>query len=62
MLDKLVLRIQELEQTIEKSAANHNALIGALQEVKSIYHLAVETAPTVEAAAEAIEPIVEALE
>lgn len=62
MLEKLVLRIQELEQAIEKSAANHNALVGALQEAKNIYHLAVEAAPAVEAAAEAIEPIVEALE
>lgn len=62
MLEKLVLRVQELEKAIEQSAANHNALCGALQEAKNIYHLAVEAAPAVEAAVEAVEPIVDALE
>lgn len=62
MLEKLVLRIQELEQTIEKSAANHNALVGALAEAKNMYHLCVEAAPKVESAIEAVEAVAAVVE
>lgn len=56
MLEKLVLRIQELEQIIEKSAANHNSMIGALQEVKNLYHMFVESSSQAdEVVAEVIE-------
>lgn len=40
MLEKLAERIGQYEKQIEQSAANHNALIGALAELKNIYELA----------------------
>ena len=62
MLEKLEVRIKELEVAIEKSAANHNGMVGMLMEAKNIYQLAKDAAPAVEAAVEAIEPIVETVE
>jgi hypothetical protein len=45
MLEKIVLRIQELSQAIEQSAAQHNALIGAMQEARSMYEQLVQPKP-----------------
>lgn len=35
MIDKLEARIKELQEAAEKSFANHNAILGALQEAKN---------------------------
>lgn len=40
MLSKLETRIVELTKAIEQSVCNHNALIGAFQEAKTIYDMA----------------------
>ena len=56
MLDKLVARIEELGKALEQSAANHNALLGAMQEAKNMYQLMMTEAPKV---AEVIEDVAE---
>lgn len=39
MIEKIAERIQLLKAEAEKSAAQHNALIGALQEAQNMYQL-----------------------
>lgn len=39
MIEKIAERIQLLKAECEKSAANHNALVGALQEAQNMYQL-----------------------
>lgn len=56
MLEKLVARIKELGVQLEASAANHNALLGAMTELKGLYHDAVAAAPAVEAVAAVVAP------
>lgn len=48
MLDKLTARLKEYEIEIEKSAARHNSMLGAYQELKHVYELAKETEPVIE--------------
>lgn len=39
MIEKIAERINLLKAECEKSAANHNALVGALQEAQNMYQL-----------------------
>lgn len=48
MLDKLEARLEQLGKALENSAQNHNALLGAMAEAKSIYEMAKADAPLVE--------------
>ncbi len=57
MLDKVVARIQDLEKSLEQSAANHNALLGAMQEAKNIYQIVMESKNVAEEVAEVIEAL-----
>ena len=59
MLEKLVARIQELGAQLEQSAANHNALLGAMGELKTLYNDAVAAAPVVEAVAKDVVQVAE---
>lgn len=46
MLKQLEERAKELAQKLEESAANHNSLIGAMNEIKALYQAAqAEAAP-----------------
>lgn len=47
MLDKLKARLEQLTTALEQSAAHHNALAGALQEVKKLYEDALAAEPLV---------------
>lgn len=40
MLDKISDRIKEYEKALEESAAKHNAMLGALNELRSLLELA----------------------
>ena len=62
MLEKLAQRIQELAQELDKSAASHNALLGAMTELRNLYTAAVAAAPAVEAVADDAAQVVEAVE
>lgn len=55
MLEKLELRVKELESTLVQIAANHAATHGALQEAKTILEMAKEACKG-ECSAPAIEP------
>lgn len=58
MLEKITARIQELEKALEQSAAQHNALLGAMQEAKNMFQVAMtaekELDPVVEEVIEAL--------
>jgi hypothetical protein len=56
MLEKLVAKIADLERQAEQSAAHHNGIVGALLEMKKLYHEAVQLAPEVEKVAEIVAP------
>jgi len=62
MLEQLLERIKNYEQQIEKSAANHNAMVGALQELKNIYEIAKNATPIVEAIAPELKPEIASIE
>lgn len=38
-MQSLIERISQLTQTVEQSAANHNALVGRLAEAKSLFDM-----------------------
>ena len=56
MLEKLEARMKELGQELEQSACRHNALLGAMSELKGLYNDAVAEAPAVEAVAAVVAP------
>lgn len=58
MLPDILKRIEELAFELEKSAAHHNGLIGAMHELKKLYNDAVSAKPVVEAAEAAVAEIV----
>ena len=62
MLEKLVARIDALGKELEQSAGRHNALLGAMQELKALYNDAVAVAPVVEAIDPALTPEISAAE
>jgi hypothetical protein len=62
MLEKLVARIKELGAELEKSAAVHNAMLGAMQELKSLYQDALKVAPLVDVLVPESEPVIEGIE
>lgn len=62
MLEKVVTRIEELTKALEQSAAQHNALLGAMQEAKNLYQMIMTEAPKIEDAVEAVEQVAEAVE
>lgn len=62
MLDKIIARIQVLGEELEKSASKHNAMLGAMQELKALYNEAVIVAPVVEAIIPQVTPVVDAIE
>lgn len=39
MVEEIIKRIEELTRNIEQSAANHNMLVGCLQEAKNMYQV-----------------------
>ncbi len=39
MIEKIVERINSLKMDLERSACQHNALLGALQEAQNMYQL-----------------------
>lgn len=53
-LESAIERVKELENIITQSAANHNALIGALQEANRVVCALSPTLGTVEKIAEAV--------
>jgi hypothetical protein len=53
-LESAIARVKELENIITQSAANHNALIGALQEANRIVCAFSPTVETVEKIAEEV--------
>jgi hypothetical protein len=53
-LESAIERVKELENIITQSAANHNALIGALQEANRIVCALSPTVGTVEKIAEEV--------
>jgi len=57
MLDKITARIQELERALEQSAAQHNALLGSMQEAKNMLQLAMTAEKEVEDVAELVEAL-----
>jgi len=57
-LESAVARVKELEQMITQSAANHNALVGALQEANRIV---CAFSPTVESVEKIAEEVIEAI-
>jgi len=61
MLDKITARIQELEKALEQSAAQHNALLGAMQEAKNMFQVAMTAEKEAEPVVEAVAEVVEAL-
>lgn len=58
MLDKIQDKIKAYEAHIEQSAAQHNALIGGLRELKALYEEMKKDEPVVEPV---IEPVIEAV-
>ena len=56
MLEQIKKRIGELAEMLEKSAANHNALVGAKTELESVYNVMISAAPEVEAVAAIVDP------
>lgn len=50
MLDKLKKRLDEINKALEHSAANHNGLLGARQELMRSIHELENPAPEVEQA------------
>ena len=62
MLDKLVQRLQELGKELELSAANHNALLGAMTELRKLYDAAMMAVPSVETVVDDTAQVVEAVE
>ena len=57
-LESAIERVKELEQMVTQSAANHNALVGALQEANRIV---CAFSPTVETVEKIAEEVIEAL-
>ncbi len=61
MLEKITARIQELEKALEQSAAQHNSLVGAMQEAKNLFQVVMaaekEVVPVVEEVAAAVESL-----
>ena len=56
MLEKIMSRMEALGKQLEQSAANHNALVGAMAELKNLYAEAVQSAPAVEAVVSVVDP------
>lgn len=56
MLDLIKNRIEVLEKQLEQSAGNHNALLGAKQELEALYHAFTSAAPAVEAVVAVADP------
>ena len=48
MLEAIKKRIDELAVELDRSMANHNAIVGALNEAKYLYQLAEKAVPVVE--------------
>ena len=57
-LESAIARVKELENIITQSAANHNALIGALQEANRIV---CSFSPTVDTVEKIAEEVIEAI-
>lgn len=57
MLDKLKDKITQLEQQATQSAARHNALIGALTEMKALYDEVVQASPVIDKVVEVLEEV-----
>jgi len=47
MIEQLQMRIKEIESFLEQSAANHNGLIGRLNEAKHLLDMATKAADVV---------------
>jgi hypothetical protein len=62
MLQALEARIKDLGQKLESSAANHNALLGAMQVLRELYNEAVAVAPVIEAIDPALIPVIQSIE
>ncbi len=57
-LESAIARVKELENIITQSAANHNALIGALQEANRIV---CALSPKIDSAEKIAEEVIEAI-
>ena len=54
MLDKILARVKELEEALNKSQANHNVIFGQLAEAKHIAELAQLGATDIEKVVDAV--------
>ena len=61
-LETLKVLITETEQKISQSMANHNALIGYMQGLKDMLHMATSVANVASDVMPAAEPVAEVLE
>ena len=57
MLEVIKARIESLGKMLETSAGNHNALLGAKQELEALYKAATEIAPFVEEVVSVVDPM-----
>jgi exonuclease VII small subunit len=62
MLEKVVTRIEELTKALEQSAAQHNALLGAMQEAKNLYQMLMTEEPKIEDVIDSVEQVAEVVE
>lgn len=62
MLQEIEKKVKDLAEKLEASAANHNALLGAMGILRELYNEAVAVAPIVEAVDPALKPEIEAAE